>query len=573
MADERDEVRSRVDIVDLVGQSIKLKKIGRNWKGLCPFHSDSDPSLHVSAEYGRFTCWACGAKGDVFDWVMRTQNVEFREALELLARQAGITLTKNARGTGASTQQRSAMDEALFFFRHSLETNDIAKSYCKERGLDDECIKSWEIGYAPDVGEALATHLQRKGHKLSECQELFLVERDKSGGYFDKFRGRLMFPIRNERGDLVAFGGRILGNSHPKYINSSDTPLYKKSKVLYGLNIAKSAIAESDRALICEGYLDVIACHQAGVRIAVASLGTALSEDHARLLRRWAPKASIFYDGDEAGCKAAERTIEILEHAGIEVLVVPSPKGSDPDTLLRSGGNEAVAVAVNSAETPLDFRLRLLEERLSPASDDFWREVYPVLASAKLELELARHVVRLSHQYPGLRDPIAAQKALRKQIADLRKSQGKQTVKPQPVASVVNAAPKLHKFELSILHSLSVPSIRARAFAACQEPDLFLTDCGRAYAEAIVKTFGSLPPKGPPSEWLHSLPDETREAFILPDDQPHPTLAYLEDAIAALDQKRRRRNLQTLKQGDSDDRLANIQQHLENLQELQEQTL
>lgn len=556
----------------MVSQSIKLKKIGRNWKGLCPFHADSDPSLHVSSEYGRFTCWACGAKGDVFDWVMRTQNVEFREALEILARQAGITLTKTGRAPGASTQQRSAMEEALLFFRHSLETSSTAKEYCKERGLDADCIKTWEIGYAPEVGEALAMHLQRKGQKLSECQELFLVEKDKSGGFFDKFRARLMFPIRNERGDLVAFGGRILGNAHPKYINSSDTPLYKKSKVLYGLNIAKASITDSERIVICEGYLDVIACHQAGVRTAVASLGTALSEDHARLLRRWSPKATVFYDGDEAGRKAAERAIPILEQAGIEVLIVPSPAGSDPDTLLRSGGAEAVKAAVNAAETPLDFRLRLVEEKLSPTSEDFWRSVYPILATATSELELARHVVRLSHQYPGLRDPIAAQKALRKQIADLRKQQAKPTkqVAAQPAAA--KPTNKLHRFESSILHSLAVSSIRQRAFAACQELDLFLTELGRYCAQEVVKAFGDSLPKGPPSEWIHLLPEEVREALIVPDDQPEPTLPYLEDAIAALDQKRRRRSLQDLKQGDSDDRLANIQQHLESIQELQKQS-
>lgn len=572
MADERDEVRSRIDIVDLVSQSIKLKKLGKNWKGLCPFHADSDPSLHVSSEYGRFTCWACGAKGDVFDWVMRTQNVEFREALEILARQAGVTLTNTGRGPGVSTQQRSAMEEALLFFRHSLETSPTARDYCKQRGLDSECIKTWEIGFAPEVGEALAMHLQRKGQKLSECQELFLVEKDKSGGFFDKFRARLMFPIRNERGDLVAFGGRILGNAHPKYINSSDTPLYKKSKVLYGLNIAKSFITDTERIVVCEGYLDVIACHQAGVRTAVASLGTALSEDHARLLRRWSHKVTVFYDGDEAGRKAADRAIPILEQAGIDVRIVPSPAGSDPDTLLRSGGPEAVKAAVNAAETPLDFRLRLVEEKLSPSSEDFWRSVYPILATATSELELARHVVRLSHQYPGLRDPIAAQKALRKQIADLRKQQARPAKPAAAPAVVPKPVAKLHKFESSILHSLTVSSIRQKAFSACRDLDLFLTEHGRYCAQEVVSAFGDSLPKGPPAEWLHQLPEEVREALIVPEDQPEPSLPYLEDAITALEQKRRRRSLQELKQGNSDDRLANIQQHLEKLQELQKQS-
>ncbi|MCH8980224.1 MAG: DNA primase, partial [Armatimonadetes bacterium] len=278
MADERELVRSRIDILDLVGQRVRLKRSGKNWTGLCPFHEDRNPSFSVSPDIGRYKCWSCDASGDVFTWVMETQGVEFREALEILAKQAGVELTRGSRQDHTRRRRMTdAMAVALDFFRDQLQVSQRAREYCKGRGLDDDTLARWDIGYAPDLGEALAAELKKKGCKLSECRELFLVDGNEQIGYGDRFRGRVIFPIRDDQGNLIAFGGRIIGDGRPKYINSSDTPLFSKSRTLYGMHRARDTVRKLRRAVVVEGYLDVIACHRAGVTNAVATLGTSLA--------------------------------------------------------------------------------------------------------------------------------------------------------------------------------------------------------------------------------------------------------------------------------------------------------
>ena len=256
MADERDLVRSRTDIVDLIGQRVRLKKSGRNWTGLCPFHEDRNPSFSVSPEIGRYKCWSCGASGDVFTWVMNTQGVEFRDALEILAKAAGVELT---RGPKQDKSKRQAMADAMAvaqaFFRAQLNESRTALEYCERRSLTEEVRDEWEIGFAPDIGEALAAELKRRGFRLADCVELFLVDGNEQNGYGDRFRGRLIFPIRDDQGNLVAFGGRVIGEGIPKYINSSDTPLFSKGKTLYGMYRAKEAVRKLRQAVLVEGYL------------------------------------------------------------------------------------------------------------------------------------------------------------------------------------------------------------------------------------------------------------------------------------------------------------------------------
>ncbi|HZH98329.1 MAG TPA: DNA primase, partial [Fimbriimonadaceae bacterium] len=439
MRDETDEIRARVNIVDLVGSSVNLKKAGKDWKGLCPFHQDRNPSFQVSPQLGRYRCWSCGEHGDIFTWVMKTQNVEFREALEILAKQAGVTLkSKKPSGPDTKPMQLSAMEAALQFFRDALIKSPAARAYCERRGISDDVIARWEIGYAPDVGEALANHLKRGGFSLNECKALFLVDQDAGGGFFDKFRGRLMFPIRDERGELVAFGGRLLGDGHPKYINSSDTPLYKKSRVLYGMYRAKDAMRETRTAVMVEGYLDVIACHSAGVTNAVASLGTALSEEHAKLLARWCDGVTILYDSDAAGEKAAGRGIEVLEAEKLRIRVALMPAGEDPDTLLRTAGAAAVQDAVKKGVKPLDYRIRSIEKRLKSDQEEFWNEIAAALATEPLEMERSKHILRLAPTYPDLRDPIEAQKALRRMVTQAARAHKS----PEPANLRASASPK-----------------------------------------------------------------------------------------------------------------------------------
>jgi len=432
MAGEIDLVRARIDLVDLISQRVLLRRTGKNWKGLCPFHDDRNPSFTVSRETGRYKCWSCGAGGDAFTWVMETQKVDFPEALRILAQQAGVTLSERQAGDpGKRTLYEQMMTSAVQFFRNALHRSSDALEYCKSRDLPEAVLDEWEVGYAPDVGEALAIHLQKAGFPLATGKELFLVDQDASGGYFDKFRGRLMFPIRDERGALVALGGRLLGDGVPKYVNSGDTPIFAKRRVLYGMHKAKDAIAKSRRAVLVEGYLDVIACHRAGVHEAVASLGTALGSDHAKLLRRWCEEVVILYDSDPAGQSAAQRAAEVLTDEGLRTRIALIPEGKDPDALLRQGGPAAVQRAASGGVTPLEHRLGQITA--APTENDFWKAAIIALGEETNPLERGRQIVLIADRHPTLRDSEEAQRWLRRQVAAHRRSRRQQLRSGQAV--------------------------------------------------------------------------------------------------------------------------------------------
>lgn len=513
MSDERDEIRARIDIVDLIGASVRLERAGKNWKGLCPFHADKNPSFFVTPEVGRYRCWSCQESGDIFTWVMKTQNVEFREALRTLARQAGVELKESGDSITASQKEnhRAAMEVAATFFREQLERSTAAKDYCQGRGLGADVLVHWGIGYAPEAGDILAMRLKKAGFSLSECKSLFLVDQDPSGGYYDKFRGRLMFPIHNEKGELVAFGGRVLGSGLPKYINSSDTPLYRKSFVLYGMNAARETLRIGRRAVLVEGYLDVIACHISGVTSAVASLGTSLSQEHAKLLNRWVDEVVVLYDSDAAGQKAAERASTILLEEGLKVRLALMPSGEDPDTLLRSAGPGAVREAVEKGISTLDFRIQALERKLGPQEEEFWSEAVSILAEARTEMELDRHVVRLAPLVPGIRDPLQAQRSLRREVNKVRRESAKDrtsidrspTTKRMPLQTQ-----SLSTSEVVLLRAVMGEALRRTVWPLFEDASLFETELGITLVQALQKAFPDGPPQGPPTKWFHRLDDE-----------------------------------------------------------------
>lgn len=584
MADEREEIRSRIDIVDLVSQRVALKRAGKTWKGLCPFHDDRNPSFVVDSSTGRYKCWACGEGGDVFNWVMKTQNVEFTEALHILAELAGVKLSKKgAVERSERTQRLNAMESALAFFRAEFEKSPNAKGYCERRNLEAAILDQWEIGYAPELDSALTIYLQKGGHVLAECKQLFLVDQDASGGFFDKFRGRLMFPIRDERGALVAFGGRILGDGHPKYINSGDTPIYKKSRVLYGMHLAKEAMSKTRSAVLVEGYLDVIACHRAGVNTAVASLGTALAEEHVKLLKRWCDEVVVLYDADAAGQKAAKRASEMLVAEGLKVRVALMPAGEDPDTLLRTQGEQSVRNAALGGITPIDFALLGIKSQKNPTESDFWAEAIDVLASYPMNLEVEKHIEELAALYPGVRDQLAAKSILRKQVINARKT--KRTADPYRDSQPAQRT-QIHQSPISVLErAVFVAFIRDRqrskAWQAMASSEIFETDAGAKLAAAIRGAFPSKPPEGQPVEWL-GLIEPANYGTVLAEleqawtnrigDDRIDTDAELEEALLALNKKRDARLVQELKSNvsadgsdDDSDRLREINERLRNL--------
>lgn len=492
MADERDEIRSRIDIVELVGREIHLSQQGKTWKGLCPFHQDKNPSFTVSRQTGRYKCWACGESGDIFTWVMKRQNVDFADAIRTLAKEAGVELSHRGPQTPPSVKmaQEAAMEATLAFFREHLTKSETAREYCERRGLDSETLADWEVGYAPEVAGALAVHLKKRGFSLAESKVLFLVDEDAHGGFFDKFRGRLMFPIRDEKGALVAFGGRLIGDGQPKYINSGDTPLYRKSKVLYGMSRARTHFGKDRRAVLVEGYLDVIACHRAGVTSALASLGTALSEDHARLLKRWVDEVVILYDSDPAGQKAAERAVSILGAEGLRVRVALMPQGEDPDTLLRNAGPAAVRQAVETGLSPLDYKMQVLEsKRGQMAAEEFWSGAVQLLAEAPTEMELHRHLLRLAGQYPGMPDVTRAERALRREVNKFRRSSqgsGRPVARPMQISQTASQLPSQ---ELVVFRAFLSLEFRTSGWAFARAKGLFADDLGRRISDAIATAF------------------------------------------------------------------------------------
>lgn len=571
MADDVGLVRSRVDLIALVGERVALKRSGKNWKGLCPFHADKTPSFYVSPDIGTYKCFACGEKGDAFTWVMKTQNMDFREALDFLARQTGVQLSSKS----ASPEERSrreqgasAMESALNFFLGELDKNRFALDYCESRGLSDKIQQEWQLGFAPDLGEALVAHLKRAGYSLEACKELFLVDGDPGNGYHDRFRSRLMFPIHNERGDLVAFGGRILGAGQPKYINSGDTPLFSKGRVLYGMNRAKNAMNETRQVVLVEGYLDVIACHQAGVKNAVASLGTSLAEGHVELLRRWIDSAVVFYDCDAAGLKAAERAQEMLEGAGIPVRFALMPEGDDPDTLLRREGPAAVRDAVNDAKSSLDFHIMLIERRLRPEQEEYWTEVVTMLASASSDLQIESHLVRLASRYPGLRDPLAAQKALRRQVLSIRRRKsGRKTTLPTDAENGPKLRTAMSVTEQCVFYAILDPELRPLAWRTATDPSYFVHGEAIELASALQSEES---PSGPASAWIHTLGSEiAKDALtnMVMADGPILSVEIIEDVVRRLKVKREERAIRNMMKGatDSDEVLRDLSSRLKSL--------
>lgn len=570
MADEIAEIRARIDIVELIGQTVSLKRAGSSFKGLCPFHQDRNPSFSVTPQTGHYRCWSCGEHGDIFTWVEKTQNVTFVEALQLLAEKAGVELRRTRKeDKSARMNQRGAMEAALAYFRESLPKSKEATEYCRSRDLGQDLLEKWEIGYAPEEG--LAIRLQKQGFRLAECRELFLLEGDETRGYGDKFKGRLMFPIRDERGDLVAFGGRIIGQGQPKYINSSDTPLYKKGKVLYGMNIAKESMRSERKAVLVEGFLDVVACHAAGVATAVASLGTALSQDHAKLLKRWCEGVVVLYDSDAAGRKAADRAAEILLEEGLQVRVALVPEGKDPDTMLRNVGPEAVRKAAETGVTPLEYKIESLRNQFPLEQDQFWTAAVQVLAKEPSELERARIIEDLAPKYPRIRDKTAAREALRKMVAQGASPTAAVRVPPRsadsPGASGQEMARSLHSTEASFFRGLFDEKLRAELWPLLHEEDLFLTKTGTRLAQELRAPFPLHPPEGPTSVWIAQIESQKARlilASIEADVRLGPALQEVRDAVERMRLKQNERRVADLKRAGitANEELAEIQARL-----------
>ena len=361
--EDLERLRSTVSIADVIQQYVGLKRVGRNWIGLCPFHGERTPSFNVREETGRYRCFGCGASGDVFKFVQEIDHVDFVTAVEQLAAKVGIQLRYTSGGEGRERQRRTQLVESMrravdWYHERLLTSADAreARDYLRRRGLAGEVARNFKLGWAPDLWDSLSRGL---GSGAEVLHDTGLAFTNKAGRLQDSFRGRVMFPIYSENGDPVAFGGRILpGSTDPaKYKNSSETAIYAKSKTLYGLNWAKADIVAMDQVIVCEGYTDVIGFHRAGVRRAVATCGTALTEEHVRMMKRFASKVVLAFDADAAGQGAAARFYEWEQKYQVQVNVARFPDGQDPGEL-SVRDPDALRAAIEAAVPFLGFRLQ-----------------------------------------------------------------------------------------------------------------------------------------------------------------------------------------------------------------------
>jgi len=344
-----EQLKSSIDIVDVVGQYVRLRKAGTRFVGLCPFHTEKTPSFGVHAVHQFYKCFGCGAKGDAINFVMEIEALTFYEALKLLADRYGIAMPKRAEYSDPETKLRAAIyrmhEVAQQIYRAALGAGAgaEARAYLAKRGLSAALIEEFGLGFSDRSGQALARAFEKEGFTEEQREQSGLLLRRQDGsGFFDRFRGRLMFPIHNESGAVIGFGGRALGaGEEPKYLNSSDSPIYHKGRVLYNLHRAKTAIRAASRAILVEGYMDVIGVWSAGVHEVVASCGTALVVQQVRAIKRHSERIVVNFDPDEAGMKAAERSIEILVEEGMQVRVLELEGGLDPDEYVKANGAEA----------------------------------------------------------------------------------------------------------------------------------------------------------------------------------------------------------------------------------------
>lgn len=358
-------VRDSTDIVELISGYVALKKTGKNHLGLCPFHAEKTASFNVNPDKQIFHCFGCGVGGDAFKFVELQEGLNFPEAIKKLATRAGIVLPQDTRD---HSQDKRSEDEkktllmivadAANYFRKELEgpAGSAARAYLKKRSVSDAVIKEFALGYARPEWDGLLKSLKQKNYTPAQMERAGLVvKRSEGEGYYDRFRGRIIFPIRDIAGNVIAFGGRVMDDSLPKYLNSSETALYSKSNVLYGLDMAKDPGRKQGYFIIVEGYLDAIACHQYGIRNAVATLGTALTEGHLRLMRRFADKLVLIFDPDPAGVKASLRGFDLFVTGRMKVNVVSLPVGDDPDTFLQTKGADAFAARLRESSKFMDF--------------------------------------------------------------------------------------------------------------------------------------------------------------------------------------------------------------------------
>ncbi len=398
-----DDLVARSDIVDVVSDYVKLTPKGGSYWGLCPFHGEKTPSFHVRADQQNYHCFGCGKGGGVISFVMEVENLPYLDALRLLAKRAGVEFPEQNMDQRSRRKRARLLElnkEAARFFHSQLHgpAGRQGLEYLQRRGLSRGIMTRFGLGFAPDSWDSLIRAMAQKGYEKGDLLEAGLAVSSQKGRIYDRFRGRVMFPIIDLRGDVIGFGGRVMGDGAPKYLNSPDSPVFNKSRNLFALNLAKNT--KLGRIVLTEGYMDTISLYQAGFDCAVASLGTSLTADHAKLLSRFTKEVVICYDADSAGIQAANRAIPLLEKTGLKVRVVRVHGAKDPDEFLKKFGPDAFAKLLDQSENYVNYNLRQLQEKYDLTDPiqraEFARAGAEVISQLESPVEREVHAGQLS---------------------------------------------------------------------------------------------------------------------------------------------------------------------------------
>lgn len=435
-----EEVRIHNDIVDVIGEYVKLEKKGKDYFGLCPFHKEKTPSFSVVSGKQIYYCFGCGKGGNVIHFIMNAENLEFVEAVRYLAERARIQLPE---GENEEEKELARLKqeivkintEAARFFFNKLNSKESVKAsqYLAGRKISGQTIRKFGIGYSPDGWDELYKHLQNKSFDEAAITKSGLVLQNKNHGYYDRFRGRIMFPIFDIRGNVIGFGGRVMDSSTPKYMNSPETPVYNKGRNLYALNFAKNSDQKS--VIVVEGYMDVISLHQCGIINTVASLGTALTENQGRILKKYAEEIIISYDADAAGQAATMRGLDLLNQIGCNVKVLIIPEGKDPDEFVKKNGADALKKLIEKAISLVEYKIKVLKNQVDTSTTEgkinFLNKIADLLAKLDNNVEREMYVGKLAKEYEIREESLFAEiyKKIRPQksnfkstVADVRNS-------------------------------------------------------------------------------------------------------------------------------------------------------
>jgi DNA primase len=580
-----DEIRRRADIVEVVSPYVSLRKAGRRLVGLCPFHKERTPSFTLDPETGLWHCFGCKAGGDLFRFVEMIEKVPFAEAVELLARRLGLPPRRPADAARQHARDRllSIHEQAASFFRAQLgsQRGSHARAYLSRRGLSEQCIHEFGIGYAPDAWDALLAALRKRGFSSQELQRAGLIL-SKDGSAYDRFRNRVIFPICDITGRTIAFGGRALADEQqPKYLNSPETPLFHKGRTLWVFDRARRAMADAGQAIIVEGYLDAIACHEAGLVQTVATMGTALTAEHVEMLRRRVGRLLLAFDSDSAGLAAALRGRELFEQAGLDVRVVTLPENMDPDDLIRSKGPDAFRALISEALPIIEWELNRILAQADGKGErermEALREAAALLARVAAGVEREYYVRWLARKWGSDRPDRAAamEKAVREELlrrGARRRGGVRRMDEGRPSREAAQgrtpARPAAGRVHVALLAAFLQRGDLAARYARQLEPADFPTEEQRAVFEAVRRLVDREEPVGAQTVLAEVAP-EARGALAefaldeVPEERMEESIASaVQRVIETRLERRQRALLQKFNEAASEQQREAVQQEL-----------